>query len=201
MIDIVSWADLAGSFPDTLILGNGASIAIDSCFQYSSLLEQAEDASLITAEVRSIFDYLETQDFELVMRMIRHAYHVNQALRVDEASTTKAYQDIRTALVVSVRNVHPVYESVTRYLPAMHEFMRRFDTVLSLNYDLLVYWAMMEGNRTNGTWFKDCFVKGIFDDDWTRFRDPMAKPQVPLWSFTRTAISPSHLTLAARNPK
>ena len=144
-------------------------MAVDPCFGYESLLEEAEDVSLITADVRTIFDYLDTKDFELVMRMVRHAYHVNQALGIDEAQTTKAYSDIREALVASVRNIHPSYDDVTAALPAMHRFMRCFDTVLSLNYDLMVYWSMMEGNRAYGNWFKGLFCK------W-RFRGRLGMP-------------------------
>jgi hypothetical protein len=172
MAVIRNWRDIEDQFAGTLLLGNGASIAIDSCFSYASLLESAEAGGYITPDLRAIFDYLRTHDFELVMSMVRTAFHVNEALGIADPKTRRAYRDIRTALVTTVRAVHPSYDSVTGALPALHRFMRPFDTVLSLNYDLTVYWAMLEGNRAYGNWFKDCFVRGVFDDEWERMREP-----------------------------
>jgi hypothetical protein len=61
--------------------------------------------------------------------------------------------------------------SASRFYPPIGEFLRRFSTVVSLNYDLIVYWAILVSNNKLGTWFKDCFVNGQFDHDWERFRD------------------------------
>ena len=54
----------------------------------------------------------------------------------------------------------------------MYQFLRGFDTVISLNYDLLVYWTMTYGlDIQDGHLFKDCFLgNGMFDDAWQRFR-------------------------------
>lgn len=38
-------------------------------------------------------------------------------------------------------------------------FVELFETVISLNYDLLVYWAMMESNSRTQYKMKDCFSK------------------------------------------
>jgi len=50
--------------------------------------------------------------------------------------------------------------------------MKRFNKVINLNYDLLVYWAMMAGNDSLGNWFKDCFLHGYFQEDWKWFERP-----------------------------
>ena len=44
--------------------------------------------------------------------------------------------------------------------------MQPFSKVLSLNYDLIVYWATMLGNRSLGQWFKDCFTSAYFCENW-----------------------------------
>jgi hypothetical protein len=55
----------------------------------------------------------------------------------------------------------------------MATFLKQFQTVVSLNYDFLVYWAMLAANERWGcTWFKDCFLKGTFEEDWERLRAP-----------------------------
>lgn len=52
----------------------------------------------------------------------------------------------------------------------MYEYLKGFDTVLSLNYDLLVYWTVAYGlGMQGGHLFKDCIINGEFDDDWRRF--------------------------------
>jgi hypothetical protein len=172
MITINAWHDIADQYTDTLLLGNGASMAVDSCFSYSSLRVAAAESGLITPSIQKVFDHLETQDFELVMSMIWHAYHVNVALGVPDGLTEQAYEDVKAALVGAVRDRHTGIETTRDHLSAIAGFMKRFDTVVSLNYDLIVYWSMLHGNREYGNWFKDCFQSGSFDQDWRRFREP-----------------------------
>jgi hypothetical protein len=102
MADIRSWRDIEKEFDATLLLGNGASIAIDPCFSYPSLLESAQTSGYITPDLRSIFEDLRARDFELVLSMVRTAFHVNRALGIADARTQQAYQDIRTALVATM---------------------------------------------------------------------------------------------------
>lgn len=61
---------------------------------------------------------------------------------------------------------------VSGHLPRMYQFLRSFDTVLSLDYDLLVYWTMTYGlNILDGHLFKDRFLgDGMSNDEWRRFR-------------------------------
>lgn len=171
---------------DTLLLGNGASMAIDPRFSYDSLLETAKDNGLITSNIQKVFEYFRTRDFELVLNLIWRAYLVNQALGMASSEAEEAYLSIRTALVEAIRTIHPEYESVEGYLEPIYEFMKRFKKVISLNYDLIVYWAMLKGNEDEGgTWFKDCFinevteswpnpglVRRVFEKDWTFLATP-----------------------------
>lgn len=54
------------------------------------------------------------------------------------------------------------------------DFLRHFRTVLSLNYDLLVYWSMLAANeKLRGQWFKDCFVNGSFEKDFSYLYKPL----------------------------
>jgi hypothetical protein len=172
MPKIQTWSEIEDKYTDTLLLGNGASMAIDPCFSYRSLKEAAAAAGLITSNIQSVFDYLKTQDFELVMNIISHTYHVNQALCVPDNVTLQAYNEVKTALVGAVRGKHTSFEEASVHLKPIATFMKRFHTVLSLNYDLIVYWAMMESKSQFGNWFKDCFVNGTLDIDWRRMRQP-----------------------------
>lgn len=174
MFKIYDFDQLPDEFSDTLLLGNGASMAIDPCFSYGSLLGHAHTEGLVTDDVQAVFDHLETSDFELVRRMLRHAYHINQALEISEDRTQPSYETLRDALIQSVRATHVEHQDVVPHVEAMYGFMSRYDLVLSLNYDLTVYWALLRGNEAHGGHrFKDCWVRGSFDGDWTRFQEPM----------------------------
>jgi hypothetical protein len=170
----VDWNSIAKDFKNSLLLGNGASSAANKRFAYKNLLRAARQSGLITSELKEIFKYLETQDFELVLERLWHTYHINKALGIRTTKAQTAYQNIRKALVEVVREHHCSYSDVEDLLSDAADFMRKFKTVISLNYDLIVYWAMMKGNRDHGNWFKDGFVNDdrTFDRDWQRLRKP-----------------------------
>src|SRR5262245_21713453 len=84
--------------------------------------EAAIAEKLISEPIQSIFKYLATEDFELV-----------------------------------VRKSHVPYDRAQSHLDAAGDFLSRFQTVISLNYDIFVYWAMIKWNAEHGHWFKDCF--------------------------------------------
>ncbi len=66
---IANWEDIAKSTNwDTLVLGNGASMAVCPKFGYEPLLEAATNKGFISEDVKKVFDELHTTDFELVMR-------------------------------------------------------------------------------------------------------------------------------------
>ncbi|MGH9877403.1 MAG: DUF4917 family protein [Nitrososphaerales archaeon] len=172
MPNIADWSDIAGDFREGLILGNGASIALHKGFAYQSLLEQARRRQFITRNVESIFNHLHTKDFERVLRMLWHTSRINKALKIKDTRTQKAYKSLRTALVRTVTTIHAAHTRVCDKLPQIAMFMKRFEIVVSLNYDLLVYWAMLWENRRHQNRFKDCFVHGEFDSDWEHYREP-----------------------------
>src|SRR5687767_4283457 len=99
MIELKEWQDIADDFQDTLLVGNGGSIALDSCFSYRSLMESARADNAITQDVQAVFDYFKTSDFEHVMRMLWHAFNVNRALGTSDARSRQAYLDLREALI------------------------------------------------------------------------------------------------------
>jgi hypothetical protein len=173
---VYRWASLADDFGDCLILGNGASVAVSERFGYRSLYENAIDRALITKRAQKVFDHFQTVDYEMILRMLWHAQHVNTALGVQETTCENAYRKVRDALIRVLRDVPPAWSACQPSIAAAGRFMKTFRTVLSLNYDLLVYWAMLEANNELGTWFKDCFVDGVFDSEWTRFRQPFQAP-------------------------
>lgn len=167
------WQDIAHHLSgdrDFLLLGNGASMAFDRCFGYSSLLQTARDRALISEDVGRVFDHLETEDFERVLNLLWHTATINSVLGVEEDRSQRAYASVRDALVQAVNQNHASHADVEEHLPRAAQFMAQFATVATLNYDLTAYWAMMGWNRENGIWFKDAFVDGYFREDWEDLR-------------------------------
>ncbi len=173
-MEIHTWQDISKEYiGGSLLLGNGASIAIDACFKYRSLFEAANEAGRITEDIQKLFDYSETEDFELVLSSLAHARYVNEALGIEEERTDEAYTGLRQALIDTIRDIHPTYEEIEDYFPVVTEFLKGFKTVFSLTYDLVLYWAMLKENEElGGARFKDCFLHQRFEHDWPYLRTP-----------------------------
>lgn len=173
MPDIRQWSDIESKFSGgALLLGNGASMAIHPGFSYRSLRQAAEEKGHITPAVSEVFSAFDTSDFELVLRRLWEATLVNKALGIEPGIVEQAYQQVRQALIATVRDVHISHDEAKKHFLLMYQFMKRFDTVFCLNYDLLVYWAMMASKDALGQWFKDCFeTGGVFTEDWTAKRE------------------------------
>lgn len=171
--EIHKWNDIKDGYGGAILLGNGASISVHADFSYGSLKQHATDNGLLTEDVQSVFNFFHTDDFELILRIVWQATNVNKSLDIDDEKTEQAYSHVRDCLISAVRDIHPEHDNVSDQIPIIYEFLKGFETVISLNYDLIVYWAMMYGLDVNDNHaFKDCFIDSRFDDDWQRFRKP-----------------------------
>nr|WP_288453415.1 DUF4917 family protein [uncultured Pseudomonas sp.] len=179
---IYDWLDIAEHCSDNLLLGNGASIAINNSFNYRSLKEKAEEKGLFTPAGQKLFDDFETVDFELILRLVWQAYRVNTTLEINDTKTENTYKEVRTALIETVREIHPPHASVAKHFRAISGFSKNFSNIYSLNYDLILYWATLWSNDSCD-WheFKDCFNGDlIFRDDWRTLRRPYRGTHVTL---------------------
>ncbi|AWM80436.1 DUF4917 domain-containing protein [Gammaproteobacteria bacterium ESL0073] len=172
---IMDWSDIKDDFiGSTIILGNGASIAVNNNFNYSSLRDHVITNDMIDDNINKIFIFFDTSDFELILRLVWQANNINKALNINDKITSQVYINIRDSLIRAVRNIHPTYESVEDQLPNIYNFLKQFNTIISLNYDLILYWTMMYGKSIKDYHaFKDCFISSIFDDNWQQFREPI----------------------------
>jgi hypothetical protein len=180
-IVIRKWKDIQADFKHNLFLGNGASISIFDKFDYPSLHSLAEKKKYISDICSCLFKDFETDNFEYILQVLADANKVNQILRIDEQDTLTAYDEIRNALVNTIRYIHPQRDSVESMLRIAGDFMSKFNTIITLNYDLLLYWAILLFNKNNGrTHFKDCFIPNmdhsqlVFESDFNRLRSPLS---------------------------
>jgi len=169
-----AWSGIKSRYTHFLILGNGASIALHENFKYSSLLQYARTHALISRRVRKVFDQFSIDDFELAIRLLSQGRLLNRALRIRERKTSNAEKSVRNGLIRTIQSIHPRYADVSSSLPDFAYWLRSFHTIVSLNYDLLLYWARMYANDQNpGIAFKDCFPNSYFRQDWRALRRPI----------------------------
>lgn len=138
-----------------VLLGNGFSIAFDSdTFSYGALRSKAESEGLLTELAQRFFDGMGTLDFEVVIKSLLDAAHAIRIIRNDPADAEAAQLEIeaaglKDALAQALAGLHPdrphniddaAYERVYRFLAGFHK-------VYTVNYDMLLYWAIMRGRE------------------------------------------------------
>lgn len=183
---IRNWNDISADYINgSLIIGNGASIALHQNFNFRSLKEKAEELKLFDEDIAKLFKEFETDDFELILRLVWHAKLVNNHLGIIDQTIDSAYENIKEALIKVVKEVHCEYSEIVDQLPQLYQFTKQFRTVVSLNYDLILYWILMYGNRNeDGHRFKDCFQgSGLFRNNWQDLRNPIRKEREVTLAF------------------
>lgn len=166
-----SWSSLAtyGFKPDTLVIGNGASINIHRSFAYEALKDSAGD------EVRKIMEQANEHDFEALLSRLSTALNVLDMydFEFDDAieKITQTQNKVKNGLIAAVTSVHPAaYPPLAKKLKPLATFAAQFNTVLSLNYDLLLYWATYSVGSDKPAHFMDCWNSGSFSFDAPKYR-------------------------------
>lgn len=131
------------------LLGNGFSISCrPDIFVYGRLFEQA-DFTALSPSAKSVFEALDTQDFEKVIKVLRDASKVLTAYEsADEKLIQRLIEDgnsLSEVLVQTIASSHPEWpgEISDEEYTSCRKFLINFDNVYTLNYDLLLYWAVM----------------------------------------------------------
>lgn len=142
-----------------LLLGNGFSIACKpDIFSYSSLFKEAKKK--MSPELANVFEALETQDFEKVIRALIDAAAINSVYfpaNVDlKHKLLEDSEKLKKDLIHAVAGTHPErpYDVSDEQVHACRNFLSNFISetasgkVYTFNYDLLLYWTLMrEGDE------------------------------------------------------
>ena len=123
-------------------------------FRYDTLFNRADFSRL--ARARKAFDKLATKNFEAVVRALRNfALLAPVYATADTSARAKATEDadaLREVLVSAVAGCHPNRpQNISRkeYLNC-RKFLRGYRSINTLNYDLLLYWALMQDELGDG---------------------------------------------------
>lgn len=147
-----------------LLLGNGFSIALKpDIFRYDALFEQADFSG--NEHLRGIFSALGTTDFEEVVKTLESGakvlpHYLGPTPGVDAQMQQDALR-IKEILVTTIANKHPErpgdisfaeYEACKVFLG---NFLGSGGKLYSLNYDILLYWVLMNSDLPNNDGFKN----------------------------------------------
>jgi hypothetical protein len=132
-----------------VLLGNGFSIACRADrFTYAALLDEASFDGA-QGDVRGVFELLGTVDFENVIASLQSAAALIERYGSDDPElVTRLRTDvevIRDALATTLAAKHPdlPYDIEDAEYDAARLFLSNFDRIYTLNYDMLLYWAVM----------------------------------------------------------
>lgn len=169
------WKDIAKDFAGaSLLLGNGASRAMWEDFKYESLLKATQNNSKhkLKPEDYQLFKTLKTGNFEQVLGTLQAAITACEALGANPSIFEEPYARIRAALGEAVKRAHVPWGTVSEErLKLLSKALSRYDYVYTTNYDLLVYWAVMQDpyefkdyfwNRDNKFDMTDVEVRGKY---------------------------------------
>ncbi len=136
-----------------LLLGNGFSMAYEyERFSFTSLLQSAVDNKIIEKDtpIYNLFNEFGTSDFEMIIKLLESSSIVLKYYDdIDPSAQEKMNMDaiaLKKHLVSIVTNNHPEKAnkvSDEEYLSCI-ELIKRFDTIFTLNYDLLLFWTTMK---------------------------------------------------------
>ena len=146
--NILNWNEIQETYKDsTILIGNGASIAISDKFHYKNifkLIKKIKNSDART-KIENLFNKFKSRDFELILRKLSHAEDINEILKIkDNGEIIKYKRGIKGVLIQAIIEIHPPHSDVEKKLKSFYKFIRDFTRIISLNYDLLIYWAVMK---------------------------------------------------------
>ncbi len=135
-----------------LMLGNGFSIALrPDIFTYNTLFERAKESKKFSKELQEVFAKLGTTDFEMVMEALENASVLVSLYEKSNPKLAKALQAdaarLRDVLAETIAENHPArpYDVTPEQYASCKRFLANFDGhIYTLNYDLLLYWTLMQ---------------------------------------------------------
>lgn len=133
-----------------ILLGNGFSMSYErDIFAYSALFEKANFDGL-SKYARNAFDQLGTTNFETVIKALLNSSTLTDLYETSDKTLSKRFlsdaEGLKDVLVKSIAGNHPdlpISIPITAYQHCK-KFLSHFEKFYSTNYDLLLYWTLMQ---------------------------------------------------------
>lgn len=136
------------------LLGNGFSVALKKdIFSYASLKAGLDVNSFhLKDKIHNVFDYLGTDDFEKVIKILLDSFIVTQQYPLEgHEKLNDDVEQLKKELVKSISSHHPLIpdEDITaQNYENNRNFLKRFAKIFTTNYDLLLYWSVLRNGLT-----------------------------------------------------
>lgn len=178
--DALAW--VSEVTPRHALLGNGFSMALDpERFSYGALATKAVDEGLLPELAVVLMRAIGSADFEATMKALQSTVLVLRALNASELRDTidvlnQTEGAVKDALAHSIAGLHPdrPYDIDASQYRSVRRFLRSFRRIYSVNYDLLLYWALMQEVEDQPT----PHPSRAHDDG---FRDPGRATETVIW--------------------
>jgi hypothetical protein len=128
-----------------LLLGNGFSIACrPDIFLYGKLFERANFDEIPRA--RKVFDALGSTDFERVIKALRDFAAIAPVYAHASPEAASDADALREVLVRTIARSHPARPADihAEEYACCKIFLSHFNRIFTVNYDLLLYWTLMQ---------------------------------------------------------
>lgn len=154
----------------SILLANGFSQAWKhEVFNYQHLLQKANfgDRDL---PIRGVFSKFRTYDFEKVMRALEAAEYICESYGFDQTKIDEIKNDqqvLKDSLIKVITDTHPLTSGAVTFqqYKCARAFIKRFQNIFTLNYDLLLYWITNKNEiKPKGYFTKDGFRRQTWEN-------------------------------------
>lgn len=177
------WVNSSGSKSEPhLILGNGFSVAYESTrFSYTALLDHARSEGRVGVLAEKFFSALNTYDFEVVIRQLMDAAGALEVLdstrhQQEIGELQREAKALKELLATTLASLHPErpHEVSDDSYARVRTFINRHKNIYTANYDLLLYWTLMQDHEE---------VDFKLSDDG--FRSPNHEAEYVVWNHLK----------------
>lgn len=139
-----------------ILLGNWFTQAYYWDFAYTTLFDAIKDIKE-NERIKKLFEFYGTSNFEEVLTRLKDMDFFSKIYSFDGTPAKQDYEQIQDSLAKAILAVHP---EKTTVIPETNKknclgFLQTFDSIFTVNYDLLVYWVLL---HDTGEWkFWDYF--------------------------------------------
>lgn len=137
----------------SILLGNGFSRAFSDDFAYARLRDVAELADLTVAKDR-LFDHAASDDFETVIQHLQQSARLVELYEPENTHLRCSLLDdaklVKRGLVDALTAIHPssAWQIEDLKYRSARQFLSDFAKVFTVNYDLLLYWTVLQSDLT-----------------------------------------------------
>jgi phosphoheptose isomerase len=140
-----------------LLLGNGFSMAYDhKIFSYNALSRYIENSS--EESLKRLFKIVNTKNFEEIMLQLNLFKEFAEVFKVENTivqSISDTSDKLKNSLIEAIKEMHPEHifsiphEKLKNCSVFLSEYLDNQGCIFSTNYDLLLYWVLLNGNCPN----------------------------------------------------